>query len=69
MADSPTAALVRDSGERVHFLLVASLVAEITAALVAVVSVDAVATFVDFAGDSFDLGFYGLGYLDYYPHD
>ena len=40
-----TAALVRDSGGRVHFLLVASLVAEITAALVTVVSVDAVATF------------------------
>jgi Putative peptidoglycan binding domain len=45
LADSPTAALVRDSGGRVHFLLVASLVAEITAALVTVVSVDAVATF------------------------
>ena len=40
-----TAALVRDSGGRVHFLLVASLVAEITAALVTVVPVDAVATF------------------------
>jgi hypothetical protein len=45
LADSPTAALVRDSGGRVHFLLVASLVAESTAALVTVVSVDAVATF------------------------
>ena len=45
LADSPTAALVRDSGGRVHFLLLASLVAEITAALVTVVSVDAVATF------------------------
>jgi len=45
LADSPTAALFRDSGGRVDFLLVASLVAEITGALVTVVSVDAVATF------------------------
>ena len=40
-ADSPAAALVRDSGGREDFLLVA----EITAALVTVVSVDAIATF------------------------
>jgi hypothetical protein len=45
LADSPAAALVRDSGGAVHFLLVASQVAEITAALVTVVSVDAVATY------------------------
>jgi len=44
LADSPAAALVRDRG-RVHFLLVASQVAEITAALVTLVSVDAVATY------------------------
>jgi len=25
--------------------------------------------FRDFAGDSFDLGFYGFGYPDYYPYD
>jgi len=41
LADSPAAALVRDSAGRGDFLLVA----EITAALVIVVSVDAIATF------------------------
>jgi hypothetical protein len=41
LADSPAAALVEDSGGREDFLLVA----EITAALVTVVSVDAIATF------------------------
>src|ERR1700675_4212981 len=41
LADSPAAALVRDSAGRGDFLLVA----EITAVLVAVVSVDAIATF------------------------
>ena len=45
LADSPTAASFRDSGGRVDFLLVASVVAEITAALLTMVSVDAVATF------------------------
>jgi hypothetical protein len=69
LADSPTAALVRDSGGRVHFLLVASLVAEITAALVTVVPVDAVATFAILPGTLFDLGLYGFGYPDYYPYD
>jgi hypothetical protein len=42
LADSPAAALVRDSAGRGDFLLVA----EITAALVTVASVDAIATFV-----------------------
>jgi hypothetical protein len=41
LADSPAAALVRDSAGRGDFLLVA----EITAVLVTVVSVDAIATF------------------------
>jgi hypothetical protein len=41
LADSPAAALVRDSAERGDFILVA----EITAALVTVVSGDAIATF------------------------
>ena len=41
LADSPAAALVRDSTGRGDFILVA----EITAALVTVVSVDAIATF------------------------
>ena len=41
LADSPAAALVRDSAGRGDFLLVA----EITAALVTVASVDAIATF------------------------
>src|ERR1700732_5327599 len=45
LADSPAAALVRDSAGRGDFLLVDFLVAEITAALVTVVSVDAIATF------------------------
>ena len=44
-ADSPAAALVRDSAGRGDFLLLDFLVAEITAALVTVVSVDAIATF------------------------
>ena len=41
LADSPAAALVRDSARLGDFILVA----EITAALVTVVSVDAIATF------------------------
>jgi hypothetical protein len=45
LADSPTVALVRDSAGRGDFLLVDFLVAEITAALATVVSVDAIATF------------------------
>src|ERR1700692_4958622 len=45
LADSPAAALVRDSAGRGDFLLVDFLVAEITATLVSVVSVDAIATF------------------------
>ena len=74
LADSPAVALVRDSAGRGDFLLVDFLVAEITAALVTVVSVDAIATFaiVAFAvfdGDSFDFGFDGFGYPDYYPYD
>ena len=68
LADSTIAAFVRDSGGRVHFLLVASLVAEITASLVTVVSVDG-RDLRDFAGDSFELGFYGFAYPDYYPYD
>jgi hypothetical protein len=44
-ADSTAAALVRDSGERGDFLLVAFPVAEITVVLATVVSVDASATF------------------------
>jgi hypothetical protein len=42
LADSPVVALVRDSAERVDFLLVDFLVAKITAALVTVVSVSIV---------------------------
>src|ERR1700736_401656 len=45
LADSPAVALVRDSAGRGDFLLVDFLVAEITAALVTVVSVDGIATF------------------------
>jgi hypothetical protein len=45
LADSPAVALVRDSAGRGDFLLVDFLVAEITAALLTVVSVDAIATF------------------------
>ena len=45
LADSPAVALVRDSAGRGDFLLVDFLVAEITAALVTMVSVDAIATF------------------------
>src|ERR1700692_2698328 len=45
LADSPAVALVRDSAGPGDFLLVDFLVAEITAALVTVVSVDAIATF------------------------
>jgi len=44
-ADSTAAALVRDSGERGAFLLVAFPVAEIKVVLATVVSVDASATF------------------------
>jgi hypothetical protein len=44
-ADSTAAALVRDSGERGEFLLVAFPVAEIKVVLATVVSVDASATF------------------------
>src|ERR1700688_3537734 len=44
LADSAAVALVRDSAGRGEFLLVDFLVAEITAALVTVVSVDAIAT-------------------------
>ena len=44
LADSPVVALVRDSAGRGDFLLVDFLVAEITAALVTVVSVDGIAT-------------------------
>jgi hypothetical protein len=44
-ADSTAAALVRDSGERGDFLLVALPVAEIKVVLATVVSVDASATF------------------------
>ncbi len=44
-ADSTAAALVRDSGERGDFLLVAFPVAEIKVVLATVVSVDASATF------------------------
>src|ERR1700738_227 len=45
LAGSPAVALVRDSAGRGDFLLVDFLVTEITAALVTVVSVDAIATF------------------------
>jgi hypothetical protein len=45
LADSPAVALVRDSARRGDFLLVDFLIAEITAALLTVVSVDAIATF------------------------
>ena len=45
LADSPVVALVRDSAERVDFLLVDFLVAKITAALVTVVSVTIVSFF------------------------
>jgi hypothetical protein len=45
LADSPAVALVLDSAGRGDFLRVDFLVAEITAALVTVVSVDAIATF------------------------
>jgi hypothetical protein len=44
-ADSTAAALVRDSGERGDFLMVAFPVAEIKVVLATVVSVDASATF------------------------
>jgi hypothetical protein len=45
LADSPAVALARDSAGRGGFPLVDFLVAEITAALVTVVSVDVIATF------------------------
>ena len=72
-ADSTAAALVRDSGERGAFLLVAFPVAEIKVVLASVVSVDASATFAGvafaFDGGFFDFGFDGYGYPYYYPYN
>jgi hypothetical protein len=56
-ADSTAAALVRDSGERGDFLMVAFPVAEIKVVLATVVSVDASATFAGVAFARFDGGF------------
>jgi hypothetical protein len=72
-ADSTAAALVRDSGKRGDFLLVAFPVGEIKVVLATVVSVDASATFAGvafaFDGGFFDFGFDGYGYPSYYPYN
>ena len=57
-----------NSGGGVHFLPVASLVAEITAALVTWFPWTR-SRLSRFCWDSFDLVFYGFGYPDYYPCD